>query len=381
MKQLLYLSLFFSLFSLSCDPVVIPEPDEELLELPSLHLEIEGDIGQDLLAGEDCVFMNTNFDQDQIGIYSFWGAFEYDQDCSQNVENLKIEIRDKEFRFDLSNISNDAISSGTFDYVNLGDSFVNFVSLTGLNCSEGDILKLEFSDGTIIDYDKINHFSELVDTNIEWIKLILLNEEEEVLSSHKYYIKNDISLDFWGGFKFSIDPFTNDILLGLDPFFTDSLGIYQYQWNDGSNGPLTLIPRVTVVNQASYTACVEIRSEGELIAEHCLSLIYDSFFDEIDYYSLLSSFNSMVLKEPKERFSEVVIEYTDQSGQFFSSGNIDNSSSFFEIEEISDFPDNENGLKSKKLKINLSCQLHSSNTNEVLSIQNAKGNVAISFPE
>lgn len=77
-------------------------------------------------------------------------------------------------------------------------------------------------------------------------------------------------------------------------------------------------------------------------------------------------------------FSNVIINWTDENGDVFTSNNIlQSAKSNFKIISVEDYDSNEKGEKTKKIRVNFSCEVY--NGTRVKTIANAEAIVCVAF--
>ncbi len=93
----------------------------------------------------------------------------------------------------------------------------------------------------------------------------------------------------------------------------------------------------------------------------------------------LANFDSDFTGIPVKRsYSRVTVEVTDPSGKVFTTSYVDQPvTSFFNIDEISDYQNNKNGEPTKKLQIRLSCTLR--NGTEQIELKNGRASIAVAY--
>jgi hypothetical protein len=81
------------------------------------------------------------------------------------------------------------------------------------------------------------------------------------------------------------------------------------------------------------------------------------------------------------QLSTVVVEYTNEAGELFSSAFTpqSNANAYFEILSVEDYDDNENGQKTKKLSIRFACRLWSAN-GAVIDLNNGEAVMGVAYP-
>lgn len=81
-------------------------------------------------------------------------------------------------------------------------------------------------------------------------------------------------------------------------------------------------------------------------------------------------------------FSEISMEYTNWTGNTFRTDIMEQpAESFFRINSVSDYSENENGEPTKILSVNFNCQLRSVEDESILTFENGEATIAVAYPE
>ena len=364
--------------------VEIPEPIEEGSDLPSLNFDLDfvGTNSLNLSAGEDCMIVNTGFDRDQLGVYSFSGAFEIDESCNETLDptSLRFTVRDHMFRTDTEGISENGIQNSSYEYFNNYLEVSSYLIEGSIFSSEGFEVEIKTSTEGVIPTDFKGCFSQEISSEVEWIEVKTFDTDFdfELVSTEKYYLQQDLLFIEPSGIFITKDSTGENIVLGVNKFFPPSEDL-TYLWSNGAEGQMLIIPFDDLENQFGEELCVQFYDDLGIIKEQCISLFYWSFFDPFFIYST-STIASQTKYLESEELQTVIIEYTDPSGKFYSSSLGPNGSSNFNVLEIEEFPDNPQGLKSKKLKVALDCKLFALDGTGPIELPDTEGTIAVSFP-
>ena len=371
--------LMLSLFS--CNKIEIPEPEDNLQVTPSLDFQMNlGDKQLNFAAGTDCYKLISNYNLDHLGVYSFWGAFTFDENCQEelNEESFKIEIRDQEIRNSTSEIQLDAIDISSYEYFNGYNEVIGTAIDLYVFPFFGEDLIISTSSEMILELDEFtNHLNTILPLEEEWI-LIEYIINGELLASRKYYLLDKFDAPLFSEVFIIKDSVDEGIILNTS-FFEPLPGTFEYLWDDGSTEPFLLVKYEDVLPDCFHKYCVSIFKDGELVVEDCVSISFDFFFDH-QFNSIYSNLTTEIVSGGSEALKTVLIEYTDEDGNVYNSIG-QNASSSFEVQNIEPFINNPDGLKSSKLEVTMNCWLQSVDGLEQIFLENASGTIAVSYPE
>lgn len=340
-------------------------------------------------AGNDNVYMFTEYSIDSLDIYTFTGRLAKDSDCTIDCEeSLTFSIRSSyatptldDFNIDEALIVSDYgyyLSNGsgvtghiyTFDGA-LDDPIFGTQAVEYLWTINGNIINSP--SGSVISYfDSLGN-----DFNIR----LEMSNPNQCTS----YIQKTISAG-------QIN--TCDLILDVVPVF-DSTQILEYQFSinppSGINGTtylwgnsiisadsFTLSPFTQLPNNILNFSIIDSLGTCGVDMGICISSNGGSNIQGISIPELNYSVEPIATMD-NEQFSKVIIEYKNADGIVYSSANTDFDNNAFTITKIEDFENNENGEKTKKLTIDYSATLYTPNGDS--KFITGEGVIAIAYPE
>ena len=379
-KSIIYIANFtLCLFIFSCNKIEIPEPEPDVQTTPILDMQLKvGDDELNLAAGVDCFKMDTDYNLDHLGIYSFWGKYQKDENCEQemNEQSFKVEIRDNQFRFDLEDISFDGVRIGAYDFFN-GHEVLGGKDLFLTYYSKSNFDQIITSTGDVLEVDAYGELRTTLTSDVEWILIEEYDFNEQLLASRKYYLFENYEQSFFPKIHMEIDSLEGNILLAAFHIQGDPQ-MYTYEWDDGSTDAFMQIPFDDLTLDCIHTKCLKIFKNEQLLVEDCISFEVDAF--DIHFHSIFSFLESFDFITETEAFETVIIEYTDENGKIYSSEG-DNLMSSFEVISKEPFIDNPDGLESSKLQVEIDCILYSMDGQETIHLENTSGTIAVSYPK
>lgn len=375
-RNILFIAACVLLFN-ACNKIEIPEPEETEFSEPVFNLAINvGGMELPFTAGENCIKLDTDYDQDHLDIYSFIGTYKHDFDCDAETEPmaLKFEIRDSKFRNDISAISEDAIREGVYDYFDGYEKLLSYqVMIQNFDFIGFGDVEITTSNGENIEAEKDVVNVEL-SSDEEWIQMEHNAINNESIFSRKIYLR-ELPSKFFAG-EVLMYPDTGGMESIVISLQTDSSipdQNFTYLWDDGSQENFINV----FLGEDSERRCVQVFDQFGLLYEDCFSI---SFNNILPLYALSSStFFSIPNIGLSEELETVIVEYTNSDGEFYTSEGV-NENSNFEILDKQPFDANEAGLESSKLEIKFDCILESPITGERLEITNTTGTTAVSYP-
>ena len=160
---------------------------------------------------------------------------------------------------------------------------------------------------------------------------------------------------------------------------------FSYTWNTGATDSLILL------NSISSTSLRKSFKVTVTDAEGCESV---SGFNLAQTNADVNSLKAICIADFKSDIKFVSntvatsgaglisIDYMDQEGAMFSSQEFRQpDDAFFEIISVEDFSRNDRNQSVKKLGIQFSCNLYGTQTNREIKIRNAKGFMAVAYPD
>lgn len=331
-------------------------------------------------AGLNSYYMFSDYEMDSSGLYFFSGKFKR-QDCNDCDEELTIIITDDTVRSP-SGVSVDIRNSvlvGPYQYamnrINQGNGqFVRFWSqMKGggpftFNWNFGDESGSSFPN-------PIHYFS----TKGPYPFPVTLNTEDQFGCKGLAYNLIDLRMalnNCRADFTYQhIAP--NQLRVDADSVTLPGI---QYFWDNPDSVIVTGGRSAILTFPANGVQMVCLRvTDGDCIETRCKNIpIPANLTDCVTNfnYEILNDLNQLI-------FSKAIVEWKDINGKLYSSNAVveQPQSSYFEILEISDYDNNENGDATVKLKISMNCVLYNiNNPSDQLVLENAKGEIAIAYP-
>jgi len=338
------------------------------------------------VAGDDDVFMFTEFSKDNFDVYTLTGRLAKDDNCIIDCEEaLTFSIRSSYVTSTPNDFNiSDALFVGDYEYITL-DS----LGIVGYNYTfEGALFDTIFGTSAntfiwtidtniITTQDPVFTHSDLLGNDFN-VRLEMLNNQNLCIS----YIEKTILTGQNNLCDMSFDVIPDSL---LSEFYITTVfpsmnpnGI-TYLWNNSitsdsffinSNAPIPNNILSLSVNDPQGTCNIDMGI--------CIDSTPTGSIQGISI-PLLNYFVEPVVSTINEQFSKVIIEYQDKNGIVYSSRNGDNNNNTFTINNIEDFEDNENGEKTKKLTIQYDAILYNDN-NDSKAIS-GEGVIAVAYPD
>lgn len=323
-------------------------------------------------AGQNGYYMYSSYALDTNDVFSFSGEFKK-TDCTDCRNTLKISF---------NNYKADAVPSSAIDAASFPVSYLPYaipggvpatysVKFTPLTSGGQPLSYLwDFGDGTTSTEASPTH----VYTNTAIYEVGLTVNYASGCSSN---ISNPLncgvtSLSCDAGFILS-DVDTTSVTLTSNP---GGSGPWTYDWDFGDATPHdnTANPTHTFASAGVYQVCLTTTSSDSCTNTRCLNVSTEN----PGTCSIRYSTNVTAITNPFN-LSNVVVEWTDLNGNYFTSDNsAQPTSSYFKINSVEDYDNNENGQKTKKLNLSISCVLYSGTT--TINLTNAEAVIAVAYP-
>ena len=364
MKKFWYIPFSITLFFLSCHKKDFPET------VPATHSDFyfNGTIeGKDvsLKAGIDNYYMYSSYTLDSTMIYNFIADLKQ-SGCTNCKNSLQVRIND--FKYSVPNegtkIDSSLLSKA---YPILGAPFyaVQFRSL--FNQQAATYLWNFGDNSSSRQADPIHVYSATGNYSVS-LQINSTNGCQQYISNNEHirYPASNVNIIVVSN---SANYMTFKALVpnAIPPN-------YQWDFGDGysSNGSITshtyTIPgtypvSLRVINDQQDTLYARYNVATQTNPMPCLS----------NY--AVESVSQVVNPAP---FSNIVINWTDENGDVYTSNNIlQPTASFFKIISVEDYDPNERGEKVKKIRVNFKCQVYSGIRMKV--IDNAEAIVCVSY--
>ncbi len=386
-----YILLFLIGLFFSCKEESLPEPNTG-----TPVFTIAGTLGGnsiDINAGDNDFYMFTEFEKDETNVFTFSGTFaKLEPDCNPNCnEQLRISIRDFQMTEDLlvTDIDN-SLKVGDYEYDNgredsiemtvISSYSVSFINKTIISFPGEDIFTWRFSppQSDPIEVQTFGLLSVPEPMNFPALDFPVTLERfgfEPIITCPGYTRTLDTqSMDCSTRIEAMLDTVSSGILVGLE----ENGNVANFEWINFDPDAFGAIqePGDYCVAIEHLTGCLDtvcIRTQFNEEQSHYCSEAFDYVVEENFETIMISPDNPF-------RLSEVVIEYVNEDGISFRSDLFPQTDeSRFEILEVSDFEDNENGEKTKQLKVRFNCVLYD-NSDLSLNFENAEVVMAVAYP-
>lgn len=350
--------------------------DEPQVTEPEPVFYIKADIYSDSLdikAGKNNYYMYSSYSLDSNDVFNFSGEFKQ-TDCSDCRNTLKISFDN--YKVDATPAS--AIDAGSFpiSYIPFAmpggvpaSYSVKFTPLT----SGGQPLSYlwDFGDGTTSTDASPTHIY-----NITGIYEVGLNVT--YASGCSSNISNPLNcgvsaLACDAGFILSsVDTTTVNLTSspGGNPPFT-----YDWDFGDGSPHDNSPNPSHTYATSGVYQVCLTTTSIDSCTNTRCLNVATENPGTcSIRYSSTVTAITNPF------NLSTAFVEWTDATGKVYTSKNSGQyPSSYFKINSVEDYDNNENGAKTKKLNVSFSFVLFTQG--DAFLVTNGEAVIAVAYPQ
>ncbi|MFT4759981.1 MAG: hypothetical protein ACI9XO_002249 [Paraglaciecola sp.] len=342
-------------------------------------------------AGEADYYLFTSFEIDTNNVRSYVSTFAKIDCFDECQDTFRIKIRDAELTTQNVNINN-ALFAGNYLYksnqapffiemdttysynisFDASTSMISNVGNTSYNWTIGTDLFSNFL--AIFDYSSDNQPDEnlAVSLTINSQGCVVKHEVELAFAANG--VEKNCSLDIVGEFS----PASGTTILTVMPV---GLPPFDYLWSDGTTGDSvvsdTLFYGVTVTDaggcESNSSVMVNPQGNGGIACQAAFSVVAD-----VDF----TVENDTIFSPIPLQFSTVVIEYVDENGIFYSS-ELENQSgsAAFNLLNINDFDNNENGEQTKQLEIEFNCVLGSEAAVPSLNLAGGSGKIAVAYPD
>jgi hypothetical protein len=345
------------------------------------------------VAGDDDIYMFSEFSKDNLEVYTMTGRFAKDANCENDCEeSLSFSIRSSSVD-SLPNLPFD-INSALIQETNLDYYSNNNSNSIGYNYS----FNAEYIDA--FSASQAGSFSWQISSDSfsfislsESFSLAYLGETDiyvrlEITSTGgcTSYIQKIIPLGLLDDCDLSVnidlDSF-NFPMFFLTPSFVNNPTSTINWINATTNDDTLIIDSNTVIPPSGLFELIASSGNQQCLVELgiCPELepnmgFPESFsFPKINY--TVDAFS--VGNPPEEQLSAVTIEYQDATG-IYSSEFADTSNNTFTITKIEDYDDNENGEKTKILTIDYNCILQKEGSGETKNISGT-AEIAVAYPD
>lgn len=325
-------------------------------------------------AGVSEYYMFSSYSLDSNDVFNFSGEFKK-TDCNAAVCPNSLRIRFNNYKADA--VPSSAIDAGSFPLTYLpfavpggapASYSVKFTPLT--TGGQPQSFLWDFGDGTTSTEGSPTHI--YANTGIYEVGLTVTYQ-----SGCSSNISNPLNLGVSalscdaGFILSSVD--VNTVTLTSNPGGT---GPWTYDWDfgDGTLHDNTANPSHTFANPGVYQVCLTTVSSDSCTNTRCLNVATEN----PGACSIRYSTTTTTISNPLN-FSTVEVQWTNAAGvQYTSNNSAQPTASYFKINSVEEYEANENGAKTKKLNLNLSCTLY--NGNNLIQLENAEAVIAVAYP-
>jgi PKD repeat protein len=372
MKPLSALILII-LFALSCKKKEFPSNQ---IDDPAFYIQAEvNGLQINLNAGNNGYYMYSSFTQDTLGIYSFVSSLKKNNCTSNCPFSFKIEITDNQLSDPAGqcNIQN-SLNTGEYSYANPASLYPNIIGYKVKYASSFNNTALaynwNFGDGNTSSLANPTHTFSNIGTYNTCLQIDDGGSAESICNPIKTgnlnVCRTTILVNTIADKTVS---FTN-ISSGKAPF------TYRWDFGDGNYSGASN-PQHTYDSDGIYFVKLNVSDSNGDSATHHYNVNTSLSMKPAPNFSV-ESINPVYLYN--HMFSKIKFSYTDENGIAYS-GHLQQqpNDSKFKIEEVSDYQVNENGKKTKKIKISFNCTLYNG-SNSIL-IKNGLAVLAIAYPD
>lgn len=325
-----------------------------------------------LRAGVDNYYMYSEYSADQQGLYSFTGHLKTDGSSNPAPNSLRVSITDFRFSAPGATIIDSALYPGTYTFA---QNPVPALAVQFFSTAFGDTIlnyTWDFGDGNFgTGANPVHTYSNAGTYNVCLYTAFVHNNIAQVDT-----ICNMVNAGNTGACS---SAFTYATIFGnnfqFDATASGGTAPYQFNWDFGdtlnatgdsvmhafttppNDGIVTVILTSTDANNCTFVTQQNIPLQS---ATGC----YANFTTQ----SLTGS----------GAFSNVTIEWTDANGITYSSANGIGLNNSFQVVSVEDYANNENGQRTKKVKMLVTCTLF--NGSNTVQLDNAEIIFALAYP-
>ncbi|MBX3162859.1 MAG: PKD domain-containing protein [Bacteroidetes bacterium] len=370
MKKLaLYSLMFFLALVYSCNKKKYP--DSMIIDKIEAVFSFDGTIDGkpvSIKAGVDNYYMYSSYAQDTNGVYNFVGEFKQ-TDCNDCRNSLKIQIND--FKISAPNEAmkmDSALVPKTYRILAGTNSYL--VGFQSLFNKQAENYYWDFGDGTGSNETNPTHeFFTTGQYNVG-LKITSANACESFIGNKQNIdVSNKTCKSYIGVTNVSGNSvsFIQTTYGGAYP--------YKYSWNFGDGDTSTAVyPVHNYLVSGSYPVTLKVTDANGVTTLANFNAVTQGDASSCAANYFVKSVNAV--HNPKVSLSKVIITWTDENGEVYSSNNeIQLSSSYLDLLEAENFDNNENNQPTKKLKVKFRCMMYSGNKSVL--IDNAQAIIAV----
>jgi len=351
-----------------CKKVEIPEPKEEK---PVFFSDLKlGDRSLNLVAGQENIQLETRFAKDEKGIITFIGVFR-PKDCPslRCPQSMRFAIRDFQlFNPNAFRVEN-ALKPAQYGYswFHHRDS-VNVVFEVDSIINNGTKIEWNFDQNRVhLDNRRL---AEVVLSRSRSYKIELktklgnfTSRQVQTINLQEGSCRAVIRVD---GKKLAVRT------SGKEPF--------KFHWNTGETTRVISLDR-TSTDLSNFAVTVTDVRQCESISEIDARIIMASNADRITAANFNVKKSEHLRTNDPLQFGQAAVEYINAAGDSFSSQRFSQPvESEFKVLSVSDFTDNEQGQRTKKIELQLSCLLYGNSVDQAIQLS-GKVTMAVAYPD
>ena len=346
--------------------------------------KLDAEVGSstiNFIAGKNNYYMHTDYLKDSNDIFCFSGTLGDFNLCNStdlsNCSNaLSITIRDNKTADSQTSNVQESIQSNSYDYRGPVTGVVEGYTVQFQSNIWGGgnyIYQWDFGDGNSSSSLNPSHFYDASNPNVE--PCLTVTDLTTGLTSK---LCNPINLesDCIPSFEYDISASTSYVVIFKNTLF-GSFGILPPLWKEG-NGNFSAVQPVILSSHPVTKVCAK-DSTNQCLNMKCMNIIPDS----VAHQGIANfDFNyTPVIDYSSTDFSKITIVWYDENGKKYESNKYQQpSTSYFTINETSNYKINVKGSSTKKIDIEFSCILFGDNLFDQIEINNASGIFGLAHP-
>lgn len=351
-----------------------PQPFNPATAGSSSNFVIQGTIDGkpiNISAGSDNYFMATSYELDSNGVYDFIGVLRPRLCTGKCANSLKIAIKDYQLASLSSNVAVDSsIIPGYYAFASPNGTQTQFNSVFIGGLSNGTAIKYtwDFGDGKTEESIAPTAFHKYERPGVYNVMLGV-----QSLEGCESTISNQVVVGATGNTfipQINTTPNGDTILFLPFPLGTE----YTYDWNFGDGTTSSEIaPSHKYTQSGVYKVSLTVTDKNGVSGTTNSNIatkdakVCSSYFIAPSVTAVSNPLN----------LAGVVVEWTDANGTTWSSktNNQSSSGSVFKIVSVENYLTNQDGIATKKIKVNFSCTLF--NGSRSVEVQNVKATFCV----
>lgn len=368
--------LFSALTFISCNDDEMTFPEGNMPEFYTSFV-VDGD-RVEYKAGDEPFYMKSKTKRDENGVYSFIGELS-DYNCATDYcpESVRFIFRDDTVLTENNSNINESLKPGTLPFYTPFDSLLSsvdvaFTSSTSKNPQQFN-LNWAFGNGNTsttvnpnttytAQIGEVNVVCKTQDSDSGTVSTNVLTAD----------FTNDCSVDFTYQFSTGQISALNTQTKGQGPF--------TFEWDFGHGFmPLNDQPPLDFSGNDSIYACLRATSGSGCVSTRCKTLLVNP-----DYDIAVTDFEYDATHKydvNKEHFGEFTLIYVDKSAKVYSTrGYSQPEFAFVNVIESGDYPNNEDGLKTRKTVLEFEVRVFGESETDFLDLKNGQASIAVAHP-